>query len=374
MTKAKKAIGVILAVVMLATMFAFGSLAVTPGNATFTVTPSATNVEVNDTVTVTVKVTTDYYASAVGVPVHFDASLFDFVAGSFTPNTDIYGAAGSADYRANYDDNGCFTVAFAPKSEVAGAKATVLTDVTLFTFQLTAKANGVSPVQLKAEDQKTAANMTGTLYCGQQPTSELDYSQTVLVGQTFTLNNSSVTIGGASEPNTLVIKDTAPSQPVIDLQNKSEEYTGSVYGMDTLGWNDDLTPEGAIADYLTTTLGDEYLRITLPDAGVETTGTIIEVLDTDGETVLETYVFVYFGDVDADGLVGSTDSFLASYYEVNYTGIDTLEQLMAADFDGDGWPSAAEGFLMEYYEVNYTGLPSQADTALLAVDAVYELI
>lgn len=371
MTKAKKAIGVILAVVMLATMFAFGSLAVTPGNATFTVTPSATQVEVGDTVTVTVAVTTDYYAGPIGVPVHYDAALFDYVEGSFTPNTDIYGA-GAADTNF-FNNNGCFTVAFAPKSEVAGAKATVLNDVTLFTFQLTAKANGVSPVQLKAEDQKALGNMTGKLYCGQKANATIT-SEDIMIGQTFTLNNSSVTIGGASEPNTLVIKDTAPSQPVIDLQNKSEEYTGSVYGMDTLGWNDDLVPEGAIAEYLTTTLGDEYLRITLPDAGVETTGTIIEVLDADGETVLETYVFVYFGDVDADGLVGSTDSFLASYYEVNYTGIDTLEQLMAADFDGDGWPSAAEGFLMEYYEVNYTGLPSQADTALLAVDAVYELI
>lgn len=371
MTKAKKAIGVILAVVMLATMFAFGSFAVTPGNATFTVTPSATQVEVGDTVTVTVAVTTGYYAGPIGVPVHYDAALFDYVEGSFKPNADIYGA-GAADAK-HFNNNGCLTVAFAPKSEVAGVKAQVLNNVTLFTFQLTAKANGVSPVRLKAEDQKALGNMTGKLYCGQKTNAEIT-SEDIMIGQTFTLNYSSVTIGGAAEPNTLVIKDTAPSQPVIDLQNKSEAYTGSVYGMDTLGWNDDLTPEGAIADYLTTTLGDEYLRVTLPDAGVETTGTIIEVLDADGETVLETYVFVYFGDVDADGLVGSTDSFLASYYEVNYTGIDTLEQLMAADFDGDGWPSAAEGFLMEYYEVNYTSLPSQADTALLAVEAVYELI
>ena len=133
MTKAKKAIGVILAVVMLATMFAFGSLAVTPGNATFTVTPSATQVEVGDTVTVTVAVTTDYYAGPIGVPVHYDAALFDYVEGSFTPNTDIYGA-GAADTNF-FNNNGCFTVAFAPKSEVAGAKATVLNDVTLFTFQ-----------------------------------------------------------------------------------------------------------------------------------------------------------------------------------------------------------------------------------------------
>lgn len=360
MTKAKKAIGVILAVVMLATMFAFGSLAVTPGNATFTVTPSATNVEVNDTVTVTVKVTTDYYASAVGVPVHFDASLFDFVEGSFTPNTDIYGAAGSADYRANYDDNGCFTVAFAPKSEVAGAKATVLTDVTLFTFQLTAKANGVSPVQLKAEDQKTAANMTGTLYCGQQPTSELDYSQTVLVGQTFTLNNSSVTIGSA-EANTLKVKDDFEGKDGVVIDTTSipilitdEWYpgfadaveataTGLVYGIDTIGYDDnfasDLYP--TLQDALTTSLGDEYLVVTPYTnedgitADLDSTGAKIEVLGADKVTVVETYYFIYFGDVNGDAYVDGVDATAIGQWDFYQDSLTSICALVACDYNGD---------------------------------------
>lgn len=318
MTKAKKAIGVILAVVMLATMFAFGSLAVTPGNATFTVTPSATNVEVNDTVTVTVKVTTDYYASAVGVPVHFDASLFDFVAGSFTPNTDIYGAAGSADYRANYDDNGCFTVAFAPKSEVAGAKATVLTDVTLFTFQLTAKANGVSPVQLKAEDQKTAANMTGTLYCGQQPTSELDYSQTVLVGQTFTLNNSSVTIGSAAAPE-LVAK--AGTTGVVDSANKY------VYG---------VAVGTTAADYFEATNGGTLEWAVGDASSVDGTGATVTLKDASG-AVVDTYTLIIFGDVNGDGSVTAAD-YIAVKDVVLGASIEG-PFAVAADVDGSGTPA-----------------------------------
>lgn len=374
MTKAKKAIGVILAVVMLATMFAFGSLAVTPGNATFTVTPSATNVEVNDTVTVTVKVTTDYYASAVGVPVHFDASLFDFVAGSFTPNTDIYGAAGSADYRANYDDNGCFTVAFAPKSEVAGAKATVLTDVTLFTFQLTAKANGVSPVQLKAEDQKTAANMTGTLYCGQQPTSELDYSQTVLVGQTFTLNNSTVTIGSqVTEPNTLEVKadfefasDVMIDKEVISVyldwygddyaDAEDAGFTGLVYGVEVFDY--------FLADVLTTTLGDDYLRITQTEAadGYDSTGTLIEVLDADGETVVETYYFVYFGDLNCDGIVDPGDIQACVNAVSNSAPFASIAQYIATDYNGDTYvdPLDIAGLVTA---VNNSALANQGELA-----------
>lgn len=371
MTKAKKAIGVILAVVMIATMFAFGSFAAGAGNATFTVEPSATQVEVGDTITVSVKLTTDYYAGPTSVPIYYNAALFDYVAGSLN-TADIFGA-GATDV-ASYNNNGCLTVAFVPKSAAAGVKAQVLNNVTLFSFQLTAKANGVSPVELKAADQKAVGNMTGKLYCGSYANSSVT-SAVTSIGQTFTLKNSSVTVGSiVSEPNTLVIKEDAPSQPTIDLQNKSEEYTGSVYGMDTLGWNDDLTPEGELADYLTTTLGDEYLRITLPDAGVETTGTIIEVLDADGETVLETYVFIYFGDVDADGMVGSSDDFIVSYYEANYEGIDSLAQFMAGDIDGDGWPTSADGFAMTYYESNYMGMPSQADVAALAIDNVYELI
>lgn len=358
MTKAKKAIGVILAVVMLATMFAFGSLAVTPGNATFTVTPSATNVEVNDTVTVTVKVTTDYYASAVGVPVHFDASLFDFVEGSFTPNTDIYGAAGSADYRANYDDNGCFTVAFAPKSEVAGAKATVLTDVTLFTFQLTAKANGVSPVQLKAEDQKTAANMTGTLYCGQQPTSELDYSQTVLVGQTFTLNNSSVTIGSAAAPELQLSETGAANGVIIDRVSMCNDGNGFIYGIDT--------DQGAsIEEALTTPAGS--IRVTENSQGAMSTGATIELLDGSGN-VLETYIFVFFGDVNGNGMVDPDDvtavTGIAGWMDFDYSAGDGTPESIAMDINGNEMIDPDDVTYVEGV-AGWMDFPTQAETAAI---------
>lgn len=149
--------------------------------------------------------------------------------------------------------------------------------------------------------------------------------------------------------------------------------TGAIYGIDTLGWNDTFEIEGALSDFLTTTLGDEYLRITTPDCGVETTGTIIEVLNADG-SVQETYVFVYFGDVDEDGLVGSSDDFIVTYYEGTYTGIDTVEQMMAGDLDGDAWPLAADGFVMTNYEGTYTGMPSQADVAAMVSGNIYELI
>lgn len=325
MTKAKKAIGVILAVVMLATMFAFGSLAVTPGNATFTVTPSATNVEVNDTVTVTVKVTTDYYASAVGVPVHFDASLFDFVAGSFTPNTDIYGAAGSADYRANYDNNGCFTVAFAPKSEVAGVKAQELSNVTLFTFQLTAKANGVSPVQLKAEDQKALGNMTGKLYCGQKANAAIT-SEDIMIGQTFTLNNSSVTIGSAAAPE-LVAK--AGTTGVVDSANKY------VYG---------VAVGTTAADYFEATNGGTLEWAVGDASSVDGTGATVTLKDASG-AVVDTYTLIIFGDVNGDANVDSTDSFVIMQKVSGASSLTAIQEF-AGDVNADTACDSTDSFVI----------------------------
>lgn len=359
MTKAKKAIGVILAVVMLATMFAFGSLAVTPGNATFTVTPSATQVEVGDTVTVTVAVTTDYYAGPIGVPVHFDASLFDYVEGSFTPNTDIYGA-GAADTNF-FNNNGCFTVAFAPKSEVAGAKATVLNDVTLFTFQLTAKANGVSPVQLKAEDQKALGNMTGKLYCGQKANATIT-SEDIMIGQTFTLNNSTVTIGSqVTEPNTLKVKDDFEGKDGVVIDTTSipilitdEWYpgfadaveataTGLVYGIDTIGYDDNFASDvyPTLQDALTTSLGDEYLVVTPYTnedgitADLDSTGAKIEVLGADKVTVVETYYFIYFGDVNGDAYVDGVDATAIGQWDFYQDSLTSICALVACDYNGD---------------------------------------
>lgn len=326
MTKAKKAIGVILAVVMLATMFAFGSFAVTPGNATFTVTPSATQVEVGDTVTVTVAVTTDYYAGPIGVPVHYDAALFDYVEGSFTPNADIYGA-GAADANS-FNNNGCLTVAFAPKSEVAGVKAQVLNNVTLFTFQLTAKANGVSPVQLKAEDQKALGNMTGKLYCGQKANAAIT-SEDIMIGQTFTLNNSSVTIGSAAAPELQLSETGAANGAVIDRTSTCNDGNGFIYGISTI--------EGeSIADYLTTPSGS--INVVPNDMGNESTGAKIELLDDSGN-VIETYIFILFGDVNGDLAIDSSDvsdiESVAVYLNTDYYADDGTAWSMAADVNGD---------------------------------------
>ncbi len=369
MTKAKKALCLALAVVMVIGVFAFSALAADQ-TAEFTVTASETQIEVGDTITVTVAVTTDYYAAATGVPIYYDAEVFEYVADSLQV-TEIFGDGAATNIQSNYaEPAGLLNVVIVPLDSY-GAVSRHLSG-TLLTFQLTAKAEGTSEIGLRAEDQKTESHIGGPLYCGAYASEDVN-SPVTTTGQTFILNNTTVTVG-ATEPNTLKIKDTAPFAPVVDLTNKGEGYTGSIYGIDTLGWNDMFTADGTLSDFLTTELGDEYLRITTPDSGAETTGTIIEVLDADGSTVLETYVFVYFGDVDMDGLVGLSDAAYAEYYEAYYDGIDTLAQLMAGDVDGDGLCGLSDAAYMEYYEAAYTGMPSQVDAGSMASSNIYELI
>lgn len=364
MTKAKKVLSLVLAVVMVAAMFAFSASAATQ-NATFTVSVDKATVSQGEVITVTVNLTTGYYAGPTNVPVYYNPAVFEFVAGSVA-GANIFGATATDVQSHNDAATGCLKVAFIPNT-ADGTAAAKLLNGTLFTFQLKAIADGTSDIGLKAEDQKTATNIGGTLYCGAYTSSAIN-NNPATVGQTFAITNTSATVGSAEKP-TLAVKDTAAVTPVIDTVNKFG-YTGSVYGIDTLG---SVTLDGELAENLTTTLGDEYLRITVPESGVETTGTIIEVLDTDLTTVLETYVFVYFGDIDADGMISSTDSFFAEYYEGAAEGIDYAYQLLAGDVDGDGMLSSTDGFFFEYFEGAGEGLDKQSVIAEIVCSNVYEL-
>ena len=365
MTKAKKVLSLVLAVVMVAATFAFSASAANGNAATFTVSVDKATVSKDEVITVTVNLTTDYYAGPTNVPVYYNPEFFQFVESSVN-GAKIFGETATDVQSHNDADTGCLRVAFIPQTSGDAASAKFMNG-TLFTFQLKAIANGTSDICLKAEDQKTATNIGGTLYCGAYKSSAID-NNPATVGQTFVINKTTATVGSAEKP-TLAVKDTAAVTPVIDTVNKFG-YTGSVYGIDTLG---SVTLDGELAENLTTTLGDEYLRITVPESGVETTGTIIEVLDTDLTTVLETYVFVYFGDIDADGMISSTDSFFAEYYEGAAEGIDYAYQLLAGDVDGDGMLSSTDGFFFEYFEGAGEGLDKQSVIAEIVCSNVYEL-
>lgn len=355
MTKAKKAISVVLAVVMIAGLFAFGAFAADQ-NATIAVSASETQVEVGATVTVTVAATTDYYAAAASVPVHYDTAAFDLVPDSVKPSTDLYGV-GYTDAAIDITEAGCVIVAFIPK---AGGTAKQLSDTTLFTFQLKAKADAAaSAITTKAEDQKTAENIGGKLYLGAYPTEDVNTSDVTTVGQKLTLNNTTVTVGdgAAVEPELQLSETGSAAGVIIDRVSNCANGNGFVYGIDN------VYSDADILNNLTTPAGS--IRVSANDYGAYSTGATIELLDANGDTV-ETYYYIYFGDYNGDGWVDTADltfvSGIAGYSDFDYYAGDGTVQTTAVEINGDGWIDTAD---LTYVEgvAGYLDYPTQAETA-----------
>lgn len=329
MTKAKKAISVVLAVVMIAGLFAFGAFAADQ-NATIAVSASETQVEVGATVTVTVAATTDYYAAATSVPVYYDAAAFDLVPDSVTPSTDLYGA-GYTDTAINTTEAGCVMVAFIPK---AGGTAKQLSNTTLFTFRLTAKANAqASPIATKAEDQKTATNIGGKLYLGAYSTADVNTATVTAVGQEFSLTNATVTVGSGAvaTPELAVIGGTTG---YIDAERKY------VYGVKA---GDEATA------YFEATNGGSIEMVANEAGATNGTGAQLQLKSADG-SVVDTYTLIIFGDVDGTGAVDASDTLPIMQYVADSVANSLSDvQLFAADIDASSAVDASDTLpIMQY--------------------------
>ena len=153
-------------------------------------------------------------------------------------------------------------------------------------------------------------------------------------------------VGGETEPNTLLVKEDFEfaSDVIIDkevigvyLDWYGEDFateeeiaaTGLIYGVEVLDY--------MLTDALTTTLGDDYLVVTQMEAadGFDSTGAKVEVLD-ENEDVIETYFFVYFGDLNCDGLIDTGDiPELVGNVATGGDPMPTLAQFIATDINAD---------------------------------------
>lgn len=368
MTKAKKVLSFCLAVVMVIGMFAFGAFAAGE-NATISVTVDQASVKTGDIVNVTVKLTTDYFVGPLQLPIHYDPAVLQYVDSSANP-ADVFGANGATKTVVSQTNNGCVQFGFVPVTD-KGAVSQKLTDYQIVTFQLKAVADGSSEVALHAADQKSPTNTGGLLYVGSFSSSSVDETANP-IGQALTLNGTTVTVGGTTAVPELQLSAHGQSIGAVinrtlctsDTDSMGNPFSGCVMGIDTLGVYNMET----LSDCLSTPAGSITINTDETVGACETTGAVIELRDTTG-AIVERYVFIYFGDIDTDGVITSGDGTICADYEATYEGLNSDYLLMSADIDGDQMIMSGDGTILADYELTYDAgasfYQSQADIAQL---------
>jgi len=290
MSKTKKILSIVLAVVMAFGVFSICAFADTP-TAVWSIevtnldgSPLGATIPVGNQVKVTVKLQTNFYVGTVGLPV-FYSDAFDYVDNSAVL-TEIYGAGAtrtgtSVDAIDAPSGYGVFYAVYVPNSSAAGvASPKYDTATTVLTFVLEAKSEASAEVKLDAAAQKTSSNISGKFYCGSRDSADVTTDEAI-VGQTFTVP--------AAVPVEIA---NAAADPVLTGVNTGyvDDVNGYVYGI----------PVGAdAADYFAVENGSFTVSATA-------TGATLTVKTTGGDD-FATYTVVIFGDVDGNGIVNSTD-------------------------------------------------------------------
>lgn len=325
MTKAKKAISLIVSVVMLLGVLAVGVFANdntgVAENGTIALSFDKASYNAGDTVKVTVKLTTDYYAATVSVPVQYDSSAVKFVSG--TTASTLFGAGNATKTVVNDAAAGGKTYVYVGvlPQDVGGAVAQKANGVVLSTLTFTA-SKAISDTAAAfgvLNDQKTMTNLGGKLYVGSYKTSDVA-STAYTTGQKLTF--PVMKAAAAADPELILTEEGNGAVIRTDLCTGSGDYAGCVFGIDTLNGEN-------IEDYVTTKAGS--IEVVANDQGNITTGATILLKNDSGE-VVATYVFIYFGDVNGDGAVNITDS---SDVEAHDQWVKTIPEDTAAYYSCD---------------------------------------
>lgn len=325
MTKAKKAISLIVSVVMLLGVLAVGVFANdnigVAENGTIALSFDKASYNAGDTVKVTVKLTTDYYAATVSVPVQYDSSAVKFVSG--TTASTLFGAGDATKTVVNDAAAGGKTYVYVGVLPQAGSGAVAqkANGVVLSTLTFTA-SKAISDTAAAfgvLNDQKTMTNLGGNLYVGSYKTSDVA-STAYTTGQKLTFPVMKAAV--AADPELILTEEGNGAVIRTDLCTGSGDYAGCVFGIDTLNGEN-------IEDFVTTKAGS--IEVVANDQGNITTGATILLKDDSGK-VVATYVFIYFGDVNGDGAVNITDS---SDIEAHDQWVKTIPEDTAAYYSCD---------------------------------------
>lgn len=268
----------------------------------------------DNTYTVDVNLTTNYPTGSIQFEIVEDdandvITLTDVALGAGVPTT--YGAELSFDA-----DTG--KIIIVPQT-VAGTEMITATAINGVVATLTYSYAGSGSAQVAIKnDPKTATTPAGSLIALRMGNSNI-VSTDMIAGQSVVdatgaavtdVSITPVTIGAAAVAEAeLVLTDTGSSAGVIIDTNKTfgGEYAGVVYGITATTFKTKANITNNV------TASNDGSIVVKSSTGQTTasgnygTGTTIEVLNSDGTSTGNIYVFVVFGDVDGNGLINGND-------------------------------------------------------------------
>jgi len=306
MSKSKKILSLVLALVMAFGVFSICSFAAqTTPTGTVTITADNASVGNSETVTITVKASSaeTFYAGPMSLPIEYDSTLFTL--GTVTI-ADVFGA-GVTEKITNTATAGKVILTVIPKTDGAPTAPNLNTETTIATITFTSDASntGTGSFRIDTTDQKTAANPTGKFYIGSFDGSDPKTAELTTMGQTLNTTPVEVTVGAAAVPE-LVLTATGTTNGVkIDTHKTfGGTYAGAVYGFPQTAANT-FKNTNYLSQNLEATNGGTLAFGTGFSGSGYGTGATVQVKS--GDTVIATYVVVIFGDVNGDGLIATAD-------------------------------------------------------------------
>lgn len=342
MSNIKKIIGVVLALVMVLSVATIAFAA--DGDAySIAITADKTTLNPGESATVTVKLTTNYYASAISIPVFFDKSQVTVSAGTTTVQDATIATEDSTSIQPIYDGAGLSKDDYAVRALVLvpewGAALKKYANEAVMTFTVTANegATGSAVFECVSSSIKiTPTHSNGSLYVGKNSSGTAVYDSLAETVNTCNITAAKATInfaGSTADAADLAIKSAYADSGIVIDTNKTfgGQYNGVVYG---------FTLEGTInaafyTNRLEATNGGSITIVKTPYVvrpASYGTGATVQVNNADG-TLAKTYVIVILGDVNGDGRLLSNDALTVYNHanNINTTVINDEVMVMAAN-------------------------------------------
>lgn len=352
MKKSKKIIGIVLSLILAISITATIFIATANTKETdIIITLDKAELSAGESATVSVKVTSNYPVATMSIPVFYDktlvdvsdvtATLTDYAVKSAITDTE---SVDPTKIYANTDiDSDKFGFVLATYIGGAGKEVPETTDNVILTFKITAKTgvSGTETIKCVSQSAKTDENIAGMLYFGATTNGKLiDSVPENIENIDLTLAQASVIIK-TTEGSKLTFSEYGEEMGAVAFATDMfDGFNGVIFGIDA--HNGEM-----IADYFETPTGT--IEVIANDYGVDAgTGAIVNLLDDEGN-LIESYVFVLFGDVNGDGFIDSVDAGTIAEAEGGLAEFESYVYEFAGDYDGNGYfDSVDAGYVAEY--------------------------